>query len=390
MQDGVRGEFGDDVPGRVQRQPPVVQLPGGEQPGEARTAPGGGERHREMVERRVHGSPIHVTQRVLAYVICEGWQPVRTVSVRVASGSVRAVRGDRGAGVRLGREGRGWKAAGVSEWDAGLEDDEEAGAVMRTVQRQLKLWRESAGLTQAEFGAAIGYGEEQVSSVERGRRIPRPEYLDRADEILSAGGRLAALKEDLTEVRYPKKVRDLKRLEADAIELCAYNNSVIHGLLQTEEYIRASVATRRPPFSEDALEGHVAARVARQGIFDEQAPPRVFSFVQCESTLRRPIGGRMVMRRQLERLLAVAGLSNVDLQVLPLNREDNAGLAGSFRLLRLRDGSTVGHNEVQLISRVITDPKEVQILDIRYGIIRAQALAPRESVAFIETVLGET
>jgi hypothetical protein len=98
----------------------------------------------------------------------------------------------------------------------------------------------------------------------------------------------------------------------------------------------------------------------------------------------------MVMRRQLEHLLAVAGLSNVDLQVLPLNREDNAGLAGSFRLLRLRNGSTVGHNEVQLISRVITDPKEVQILDIRYGIIRAQALAPRESVTFIETVLGET
>ncbi|MET8132113.1 helix-turn-helix transcriptional regulator [Streptomyces sp. NPDC005251] len=277
----------------------------------------------------------------------------------------------------------------MSAWDAGPEDDEEAGAVMRTVQRQLKLWRESAGLTQAEFGAAIGYGEELVSSVERGRRIPRPEYLDRADEILSAGGRLAALKEDLAEVRYPKKVRDLKRLEADAIELGAYNNSVIHGLLQTEDYIRASVATRRPPFSEDALDLHVAARVARQGIFSEQTP-RVFSFVQCESTLRRPIGGRMVMRRQLEHLLAVAKLSNVDLQVLPLNREDNAGLAGSFRLLRLRDGSTVGHNEVQLISRVITDPKEVQILDIRYGIIRAQALAPRDSVAFIETVLGET
>ncbi|MFD9396387.1 helix-turn-helix transcriptional regulator [Streptomyces sp. NPDC060000] len=278
----------------------------------------------------------------------------------------------------------------MSEWGAGPEVDEEAGAVVRTVQRQLKLWRESAGLTQAEFGAAIGYGEEQVSSVERGRRIPRPEYLDRADEVLSAGGRIAALKDDLAEVRYPKKVRDLKKLEADAVELGAYNNSVIHGLLQTEEYIRASVATRRPPFSDDELEQHVAARLARQGIVGGQAPLRVFSFVQCESTLRRPIGGRMVMRRQLEHLLNVGRLSNVDLQVLPLEREDNAGLAGSFRLLRLRDGSTVGHNEVQLISRVITDPKEVQILDIRYGIIRAQALAPRESLAFIETVLGET
>ncbi|MFS4091965.1 helix-turn-helix domain-containing protein [Streptomyces sp. AF1A] len=276
----------------------------------------------------------------------------------------------------------------MSDWDAGLEDDE-AGAVMRTVSRQLKLWREAAGLTQAEFGSAIGYGEELVSSVERGRRIPRPEYLDGADEVLGADGKIAALKQDVAEVRYPKKVRDLKKLEAEAVELCAYNNSVVHGLLQTEEYVRASMATRRPPFSEDELEQQVAARLARQEILSE-VPLRVFSFVQCESTLRRPVGGRMVMRRQLEHLLAAGRFRNVDLQVLPLDREDNAGLAGSFRLLRLRDGSTVGHNEVQLVSRVITDPKEVQVLDIRYGIIRAQALTPRESLAFIEKVLGET
>lgn len=41
------------------------------------------------------------------------------------------------------------------------------------------MWREAAGLRQAELGAAIGYGEEMVSSVERGRRIPRPDFLDR-------------------------------------------------------------------------------------------------------------------------------------------------------------------------------------------------------------------
>ncbi|WP_327728309.1 helix-turn-helix transcriptional regulator [Streptomyces sp. NBC_00487] len=277
----------------------------------------------------------------------------------------------------------------MGDWDAGLEDDE-AGAVMKTVARQLKLWREAAGLTQAEFGAAIGYGEESVSSVERGRRIPRPEYLDQADEVLGADGKIAAMKRDLAEVRYPKKVRDLKKLEEEAVELCAYNNSVIQGLLQTEEYVRASFATRRPPFKEDELEQQVAARLARQEIFDGTAPLRVFSFVQCESTLRRPIGGTMVMRRQLERLLEIGQLRNVELQVLPLACEDNAGLAGSFRLLRLRDGSTVGHNEVQLVSRVITDPKEAQLLDIRYGIIRAQALTPRESTAFIEKMLGET
>ncbi|MER6322497.1 helix-turn-helix transcriptional regulator [Streptomyces sp. ARC32] len=277
----------------------------------------------------------------------------------------------------------------MTEWEAGL-DDEEAGAVMRTVVRQLKLWRESAGLTQAEFGVAIGYGEELVSSVERGRRIPRPEYLDRADEALGAGGKIAALKQDVAEVRYPKKVRDLKRLEAGATELCAYNNSVVHGLMQTEEYARAVLRARRPPFTADQLEQQLAARLARQDIISNTTAQAAFSFVQCESTLRRPIGGKMAMRGQLERLLEVSASHHVDLQVLPLSREENPGLDGSFRLLRLGDGTTVGHVEVAHISRVIAEPKEVQLLDIQYGIIRAQALSPRESTALIEKVLGET
>ncbi|MGW1170255.1 helix-turn-helix domain-containing protein [Streptomyces sp. NPDC002550] len=276
----------------------------------------------------------------------------------------------------------------MSDWDAGLEDDE-AGAVIRTVSRQLKLWREAAGLTQAEFGAAIGYGEELVSSVERGRRIPRPEYLDAADEALDAGGKITAMKTDLAEVRYPKKVRDLKKLEAEAVELCAYNNSVVHGLLQTEEYARGVFSARRPPFTANELEQRVAARMARQEIVDDTTARPVFSFVQCESTLLRAYGGRMAMRRQLERLLEVAEFRNVDLQVLLLGHE-NSGLDGSFRLLRLKDGTTVGHVEVQHISRVIVDPKEVQLLDMRYGIIRAQALSPRDSTDLIKKMLGDT
>lgn len=55
-----------------------------------------------------------------------------------------------------------------------------------------------------------------------------------------------------------------------------------------------------------------------------------------------------------------------------------------------RVGTTVGHNEVQLVSRPISGPKEIQIPEMRYGIIRAQALSPRESLAFIENMRGET
>lgn len=54
-------------------------------------------------------------------------------------------------------------------------EDEEAAAVLKAVGRQIKMWREAAGLTQPELGEAIGYGGEMVSSVERGRRSSKPD-----------------------------------------------------------------------------------------------------------------------------------------------------------------------------------------------------------------------
>ncbi|WP_255955688.1 helix-turn-helix domain-containing protein [Streptomyces odontomachi] len=277
----------------------------------------------------------------------------------------------------------------MGEWDAELDGDDEAGAVMRTVGRQLKYAREAAGLTQAEFGTAIGYGEEQVSSVERGKRIPRPEYLDKADEVLDANGRISAMKKDVAEVRYPKKVRDLKKVEAEAIELCAFNNSVIHGLLQIPEYASAVFGARRPPFTDQEMEQRLAARLSRQEIFDSPAATPVFSFIQCESTLRRPYGGKMVMHKQLERLLHLGERPNVDIQVMPLDRQGNAGMDGPFRVLRLKDGTTVGYNEVQFVSRAIVEPKLTPILAIRYGVLRSQALTPQESLDFIKHMLGD-
>jgi transcriptional regulator with XRE-family HTH domain len=282
--------------------------------------------------------------------------------------------------------------AGAGQSGSGTEEqdwDQDASDVLKAVGRQIKLWRERAGLKQAELGAAIGYGEEQVSSVERGRRIPKPEFLANADEVLGAGGLLAAMKEDVAAARYPKKVRDLAKLEAEAVEIGAYGNSVVHGLLQTEDYTRALFRMRRPLLDEETIERQVSARMARQEIFNRWPAP-ILSFVQEEVTLRRPLGGRMVLRGQLERLLDVGRLRNVEIQVMPTDREDHAGLGGSLQLLEPKDGPKLAHSEVQQISRVIAERNEVRALDIRYGIIRAQALTPRESMAFIEKVLGET
>ncbi|MER6146245.1 Scr1 family TA system antitoxin-like transcriptional regulator [Streptomyces sparsogenes] len=65
-------------------------------------------------------------------------------------------------------------------------------------------------------------------------------------------------------------------------------------------------------------------------------------------------------------------------------------MGGELGVLKLNDGTTVGYSEGPLTSRVISNPREVQILELRYGIIRAQALTPRESLAFIEKLLGDT
>ncbi|MFJ4912615.1 helix-turn-helix domain-containing protein [Streptomyces sp. NPDC088726] len=270
-----------------------------------------------------------------------------------------------------------------------VDPEDESGAVMAMVGRQIRLWRETAGLRAAELGEAIGYGENLVYKVEAGTRIAKPEFLDRTDEALGAKGKIAAMKKDVAEARYPKKVRDLAKLEADAVELGSYDTDVVDGLLQTEAYARALYRERRPAFTEEQVEGLVAARMARQAIF-ERRPAPLLTFVQEEATLRRPTGGKMVLRRQLEHLLELSMLRHVEIQVMPTETEEHAGLAGSHRVFKLTDGTAVGLNEVQLTSRLISDPKEVQILEMRYGLIRAQALTPRLSRMFIEKLLGET
>lgn len=275
------------------------------------------------------------------------------------------------------------------ETESYIADDEEAAAVLKTVGKVIKMCRERKGLTQAELGRAVGYSEEQVSAVERGRRAPSEKFLKAADEVLGADGLIVGLRKDVAQAKYPKKVRDLANYEVQAVEVCAYANSVVHGLLQTPDYARALCEMRRPPFPEEEVDRIVAARLDRQEILGQQLTT-VFSFVLEEEMLRRPLGGKMVMRKQLEHLLDVSQLRNVDLQVMPTDREDHAGTDGSFELLRLAKGDRVAHNEVQLISRLISLPAEVQLLEIRYGTIRSQALTPGESLAFIKNLLGET
>lgn len=269
------------------------------------------------------------------------------------------------------------------------DDADSAIDLNRAVGRQIKLLRERAGWTQKELGDRLGYGEALISSLERGRRTPQPEFLDAADELLGAAGLLKVTKEDVARakakarVRHPAWFRDYARLESEAVEINDYSSHDIPGLFQTERRARALYEMRKPLLDEETIEQRVTSRLDRQKILTRWPPPMVTAVIE-EATLRRPLGGWEVHNEQLEQLLRLGWLRSVELQVMPTDRSEHAGMGGAFILLTPKGKPQVGYTEVQNHSRLATDAEEVRILAARYGTIRAQALTPRESLELIE------
>ncbi|MFD5948069.1 helix-turn-helix domain-containing protein [Streptomyces collinus] len=278
------------------------------------------------------------------------------------------------------------EAVDEAGWD--VEPGDEIEPLVQAVGKLLKVCREAAGMRVAELGEVLGYGEDMIRKMERGARIPRPEYLDRADQVLNAQGHLRAFTKDMERARYPKKVRELAQLEERAVEMLLYSHHNIHGLLQTPEYARALFEIHQPAYAQSEVERGVAARVARKSVFEREPAPTL-SFVQEQVTLERPHGGRMVLRGQLEYLLEVGQLRNVMLQVMPTDREEHAGIQGLIEVLKFADGTAIGRSGGAFNGRPVSSPRDLRILEMRYGMIRAQALTPRESLAFIERQLGE-
>lgn len=147
-------------------------------------------------------------------------------------------------------------------------EDEQGAAVVAALGRQMRARREALGMRVGDLAAAIQYGEALIYKVEGGKRIAKPEYLDKVDEALEAGGLIRAMREDLGRVRYPKKVRELAKMEALAVEVGAFTIQGLHGLLQTEGYARALFEMRQPAYSRDEVERGVAGRMARMSIFE--------------------------------------------------------------------------------------------------------------------------
>ncbi|QNP70591.1 helix-turn-helix transcriptional regulator [Streptomyces roseirectus] len=278
--------------------------------------------------------------------------------------------------------GDGW------DEDAGPQPADEASkGLVIAFGKTLKMVREREGVDRPTLGRAIGYSAATVASYEQGRRIASGRTIDKADKFLNAGGLLSVWKEQMEQAQYPTFFQGMASLEKQAVELLSYNMYVFTGLLQTEEYMRALLAMRRPILDPDLIEQRVAARLARQVIFDRQPMP-MLSFVIDESVLRRPYGGKDVLRGQLEHLLLLGRKPNVELQIMPQDREENAGVDGPFTIVIRKDGKRFVYTETQGTSALQTNAERTTLFATRYGIIRSQALPPRESMKTIEGVLG--
>jgi hypothetical protein len=75
---------------------------------------------------------------------------------------------------------------------------------------------------------------------------------------------------------------------------------------------------------------------------------------------------------------------------MPVDREEHAGVDGGIEVLKFEDGTAIGRSPAVANGRPVSDLKQLRILELRHGIVRAQALTPPESTAFIESLLEES
>ena len=251
-------------------------------------------------------------------------------------------------------------------------------------------FRKYAGKTQAELADDLCIGYDKLASIEQGRRPLQIALAIQMDQLLDTKQALeTAVAKVPKREKYPLFIQDFIDYERDALTLLSYENQVPPGLLQCEEYARAVFSCLYPPLDKDQVEEWVAGRLDRQKLL-ERKPPPMATFLMEESALRRPVGGRHVLRAQLRHLRERAELPFLGLQIMPMDREVHAGLDGPMVLLETPDHDHLAYVEGQSVSHLLEDPDGVSVLAQKYGMLRAQALSPEESKNLLERLLGET
>ncbi|QDN98194.1 helix-turn-helix domain-containing protein [Streptomyces sp. S1A1-8] len=271
-------------------------------------------------------------------------------------------------------------------WGGGEPESSDS---LRTFGAVVQALREHAGLSREEFGERVRFSKHTVASVELGRRMPDPAFVERAEEVL---GETGALRKAATHLaRQPGLAawfRQWARLETTAITLYTYECRMIPGLLQTEAYARTLFTNQLPLLDDEQIEAQWVARAERQRLLRER-PNTAFAFILEEGLFLRRTGGVEVTRGLIDHVLGFAELRNVELQVMPQVQETHAGLDGPMRLLETPENTWFAYCEGQRGGLLIPDLKEISVLQRRYARMRAQALNFENSVGLLQRMRGE-
>ncbi|WP_392840804.1 Scr1 family TA system antitoxin-like transcriptional regulator [Streptomyces sp. LN500] len=262
-------------------------------------------------------------------------------------------------------------------------------SAMKLVGKLVGAFRTAADLTQAQLADRVRLQVETIASIEQGRRALLPDLARQLDHLLETKGALETAVDNMPEVDLiPAWAEQYMDLEREALALSWFENQVLPGLLQTENYARAVFRSKVPVISEDDINAQVAARMARQEILHRKVPPTA-CFIISEAIIRDRLGGNEVHRETLQHLRTCTHLPGITLQVMPLGRQAHAGLDGPFILLETPDYQHLAYTETQRGSHLVADPDEVSILAQKYAMLRTQALNTEDTKGQLDRLLGE-
>jgi transcriptional regulator with XRE-family HTH domain len=269
---------------------------------------------------------------------------------------------------------------------------------------QLHRLREAAGVTPDQAGYEIRASRSKISRMENGR-VGFKER-DVADLLTLYGitdeqkrADILALARHSNTPDWWSNYSDLLTdwfetylgLEAAASVIRTFDLQFVHGLFQTEAYARAVTLLGHKATPAEEIDRRVSLRLKRQDLLASPKPPRVWSVID-EAALRRPVGGRAVMRAQLKHLAEIAKLPNVTIQVVPFGSGGHAAASGSFTILRFAEPELPDVVYIEQLTTAIYLEKRKDIdhyMEVMNH-LSTQALTPARTNRFLTDITRET
>jgi hypothetical protein len=125
----------------------------------------------------------------------------------------------------------------------------------------------------------------------------------------------------------------------------------------------------------------------RQKILAGPTSPILWAIID-EAALRRTVGSPEVTKAQLKRLADI-GSRRIVVQVLPYSTGAHACMDGAMMILSDRKGPDMVYREGPGSGQLISDEEEVQLVKLRYDLVKAAALTPEASAEFLQKIIAE-